>query len=188
MYTNPRLLVDTAHAAPGAATFQAPSNIALVKYWGKHGQQLPRNPNASFTLTVARTITTLEWTPRAGGTTNAVEVTLFYEDQPRPAFAARVAEYFTSLLPIYPFLGQFDWTVRTRNTFPHGAGIASSALAMAALAMCLVEFERVSFGGSLAAEERQRKASYLARLGSGSAARSVFGESGRLGEEPRPRR
>ncbi len=182
MYTNPRLLVDAAGSTPGATTFQAPSNIALVKYWGKHGQQLPRNPNASFTLTVARTITTLEWTPRTGGTTNAVRVELFYEDQPRPAFAERVAKYFTSLLPIYPFLGQFDWTVRTRNTFPHGAGIASSASAMAALAMCLVEFERTSFGESLTAEERQRKASYLARLGSGSAARSVFAKAAAWGK------
>ncbi len=188
MYDNPRLLLADGAAAPGATTFQAPSNIALVKYWGKHGRQLPRNPNASFTLTVARTVTTLEWVPRAGGTTDAVRVELFYKDQLRPAFAERVAGYFTSLLPIYPFLGQFDWTVRTRNTFPHGAGIASSASAMAALAMCLVEFERAhfgeGFGESLTAHERQRKASYLARLGSGSAARSVFAKAAAWGESP----
>ena len=30
---------------------RSPSNIAIVKYWGKHGNQLPNNPSISFTLT-----------------------------------------------------------------------------------------------------------------------------------------
>ena len=177
--------LDTAALAPGAVTFQAPSNIALVKYWGKHGRQLPRNPNASFTLTEARTVTTLEWTRRTGRTTSSeggVSVELFYDGAPKPAFAARVQQYFGSLTDIYPFLSQLHWTVRTRNTFPHGAGIASSASAMAALAMGLVAFERASFGDSLTEEEYQRKASYLARLGSGSAARSVFAKAAAWGQ------
>ena len=98
---------------------------------------------------------------------------LFYAGEERPAFADRGAAYFERLLPVYPFLGQWAWTVDTRNTFPHGAGIASSASAFAALALCLVAVERRWFGGADDAAAR-RKASYLARLGSGSAARSVF--------------
>ena len=182
MYDDPRLLLDLAAVAPGQIGFQAPSNIALVKYWGKHGNQLPRNPNASLTLSVARTKTYLEWSPRAGGRTGEVTVDLIYDDRPKPAFAKRVASYFTSLLPIYPFLGQLHWTVQTYNTFPHGAGIASSASAMAALATCLVAFERQHFAGDQSEAERQRKASYLARLGSGSAARSVFARAAAWGE------
>jgi diphosphomevalonate decarboxylase len=30
--------------------YEAPSNIALVKYWGKYGVQLPSNASISFTL------------------------------------------------------------------------------------------------------------------------------------------
>ena len=183
---------------PGSLSYQAPSNIALVKYWGKHGRQLPRNPNASLTLTVARTETTLEWTRRTVGTASqpgGVSLELFYDGEAKLAFAKRVTAFFTSLLDVYPWLAQLHWTVRTRNTFPHGAGIASSASAMGALAMCLVAFEREYVGGedrSLGfarddgargdAEHWQRKASYLARLGSGSASRSVFAKAAAWGQ------
>ena len=180
MYANPRLLVDTGTLAPGSITMQAPSNIALVKYWGKRAVQLPQNPNASFTLSVARTITELSWKRRDARERVPVGVALFYDGQPRTDFANRVARYLESLLPIYPFLGQLDWTVRTRNTFPHGAGIASSASAMAAIAACLVALEEQWFE-VLPEGEHRRKASYLARLGSGSAARSVFAKAAAWG-------
>ena len=180
MYANSRLLVDAPRTPPGSVTYQAPSNIALVKYWGKRPVQLPQNPNASFTLTVARTITELAWAPRTTLQTGRVAVELYYDGAPKPAFAARVGRYFESLLAVYPFLGQMAWTVRTRNTFPHGAGIASSASAMAALATCLVALEERWFA-VLPEGERLRKASYLARLGSGSAARSVFAKAAAWG-------
>ena len=32
----------------GKVGWQSPSNIALVKYWGKRGKQLPQNPSKSF--------------------------------------------------------------------------------------------------------------------------------------------
>jgi mevalonate pyrophosphate decarboxylase len=40
-----------------SAIWQAPSNIALIKYWGKHGNQLPNNPSLSITLNKAFTTT-----------------------------------------------------------------------------------------------------------------------------------
>ena len=46
--------------------WQAPSNIALVKYWGKHGQQLPLNPSISFTLSQCVSQTAVDFFPRAG--------------------------------------------------------------------------------------------------------------------------
>ena len=188
MYDNPRLRLDPGTDRSGALTVQAPSNIALVKYWGKHGRQLPRNPNASLTLSVARTVTTLAWSPPAHPRPDpspTPRVHLRYAGSTRPAFAERVARYFAALLPIYPFLGQLEWSVETENTFPHGAGIASSASAMAALATGLVEVERLWFGESLSpldAAQRQAKASYLARLGSGSASRSVFAKAAAWGQ------
>lgn len=41
----------------GKVKWRSPSNIALVKYWGKHGRQLPSNPSISFTLNNAFTET-----------------------------------------------------------------------------------------------------------------------------------
>ena len=181
MYEAPQLLTDASATAPGSVCYQAPSNIALVKYWGKHGVQLPRNPNASFTLSVARTVTELAWAPRRAGSSDKVQLRLYYDGEEKPAFATRVQAYFTSLLPIYPFLAQYAWTVRTHNTFPHGAGIASSASAMAALAACLVSIEEQWFAPLDDAAHR-RKASYLARLGSGSASRSVFAKAAAWGK------
>ena len=182
MYANPHLVLDLAATAPGSLTRQAPSNIALVKYWGKHGRQLPRNPNASLTLTVARTITELAWTERTDGQRAGISLELFYDGTAKPAFAERVKAFFAGLTDVYPFLPQLHWTVRTRNTFPHGAGIASSASAMAALAVCLTDFEGLHFPDAPTGTERQRKASYLARLGSGSASRSVFAKAAAWGE------
>ncbi len=181
MYANPNLLVDAGQLDRGHVCFAAPSNIALIKYWGKHGRQLPRNPNASFTLTVARTITELGWAPRGSDDVSPVQLRLYFDGEERPEFAGRIQRYLHSLREVYPFTAQFAWTVRTRNTFPHGAGIASSASAFAAIAACLTELEARWFE-PLGEPERRRKSSYLARLGSGSAGRSVFAKAAAWGE------
>ncbi|TVR74377.1 MAG: diphosphomevalonate decarboxylase, partial [Marinilabiliales bacterium] len=60
------------------------------------------------------------------------------------------------------------------NSFPHSSGIASSASAMSALALCLTSLERVISASPSDDESFLRKASYVARLGSGSASRSVY--------------
>ena len=46
----------------GTVTWESPSNIALVKYWGKKKDQIPENPSLSFTLNNCKTITTLDFT------------------------------------------------------------------------------------------------------------------------------
>ena len=43
--------------------WEAPSNIALVKYWGKYGAQLPKNPSISFTLSYCKTTTEVIFSP-----------------------------------------------------------------------------------------------------------------------------
>lgn len=177
------MLIDVASTTPGSVCYQAPSNIALVKYWGKHGVQLPRNPNASFTLSVAQTITELSWQPKDQDDSSRIQLSLYYDGELREAFAARVRMFFGKLTKSYPFLEQLSWTVKTHNTFPHGAGIASSASAMAALAACLVSLEEQWFG-KLSEADHYRKASYIARLGSGSAARSVFAKAAAWGTSP----
>ena len=47
-------------------TWKSPSNIALVKYWGKYPVQIPANPSISFTLSAATTTTTLKYAPGSG--------------------------------------------------------------------------------------------------------------------------
>ena len=166
-------------------TRQAPSNIALVKYWGKHGRQLPRNPNASLTLSVARTITRLEWGERLASDSSPVQLRLFFDGAEHPAFAKRVRDHLAAVSGEHQLVKRYALTVHTRNTFPHGAGIASSASAMAALAECVVGFEEAAGGMAFADDaERQRRVSRLARLGSGSAARSVFATAAAWGDSP----
>ena len=48
----------------GKTTWASPSNIALVKYWGKYGDQFPQNPSLSFTLSKCVTTTSVAFKPR----------------------------------------------------------------------------------------------------------------------------
>ncbi len=45
----------------GVVNWKCPSNIAIIKYWGKYGAQLPRNPSISFTLDACYSITTIRY-------------------------------------------------------------------------------------------------------------------------------
>ena len=47
----------------GNSKWEAPSNIALIKYWGKYGSQYPQNPSLSFTLSKCVTQTTVAYRP-----------------------------------------------------------------------------------------------------------------------------
>ena len=176
MYKNPDLIIDwddedKNYMLNGAFKWTSPSNLAIIKYWGKHGNQLPRNPSLSVTLSEAETTTTIEYN-------HAVPddewIEFYYDGKPMEAFAKRIETYFGSLREIFPFIDQFDFVIKSKNSFPHSSGIASSASAMSALALCLCEIEKEYFGGMADEKEFYKKASYVARLGSGSAARSVF--------------
>ena len=48
----------------GKVTWESPSNIALVKYWGKKKHQIPENPSISFTLNECKTMTSLTFTKK----------------------------------------------------------------------------------------------------------------------------
>ena len=182
-YDNPALTVLTDEVVPGAVRWRSPSNIALVKYWGKYGDQLPGNASISFTLQGAATDTTLHYGPRKQGGTG-VAVQLYLDGTLEPNFTNRTQAYLERLLPVYPFLRQLELRVDTTNSFPHSAGIASSASGMSALALCLVSLEEQLFTPLATRQDFYRKASYLARLGSGSACRSVYGGAAIWGTVP----
>ena len=157
----------------GRVGWQCPSNIALVKYWGKHGKQLPQNPSISFTLSKCCTQTFIEFEKA-----DRFGFSFFFEGKENPAFGAKIEKFLMDNQAFFPFLNQLNLKVESRNTFPHSSGIASSASSMSAFVMCLLDIE-YQFAGI----ERQltgqfsvnpQKASYFSRLASGSACRSVF--------------
>lgn len=150
-------------------SWQSPSNIALIKYWGKHGIQLPSNPSLSFTLSECNTTTELHWKEGTG------QVDLLFDGEKKERFTARAYDYIRSIEKHLPFLKDLDLHIDSVNNFPHSAGIASSASAMSSLALCLCSLEEEISGKKMEKDEFFKKASNLGRLGSGSAARSVYG-------------
>lgn len=156
----------------GALGWRSPSNIALIKYWGKRPVQVPGNPSLSFTLSSSYTDTTLAFDLQGSG---KLKMDFLFEGKENPGFAARVKGYLDSLAPYLPFLDRLSLKISSSNSFPHSSGIASSASAMSALALCLAGLENHLFGTLADRDAFLRKAAFLARLGSGSATRPVYG-------------
>jgi len=157
----------------GSFTWSAPSNIALVKYWGKKENQIPANPSVSFTLNNCKTVTTVSFSKKEDGAEFSFD--LLFEGQPKEDFKPKILKFFERTVDYLPFLKDFHFTIDTKNTFPHSSGIASSASGMAALAMNFMSIEKL-LNPEMTAEYFNQKASFLARLGSGSACRSVKGK------------
>jgi diphosphomevalonate decarboxylase len=152
--------------------WRSPSNIAIVKYWGKHGQQFPANPSLSFTLSNAHTETRMSAAPARS---RQQSCTFRFEGQAHPGFASRIDAYLKTLAPYTPALSNVHLEIDSKNSFPHSSGIASSASAMSALALCLGDLQQLATAESSDADLFLRQVSEMARLGSGSACRSIYG-------------
>jgi diphosphomevalonate decarboxylase len=157
----------------GSFSYSAPSNIALVKYWGKKEHQIPANPSISFTLNTCKTITELSFSKKEDTSTFSFD--LLFEGQPKEDFKPKIQKFFERIEIYCPFLKQYHLKIDTRNTFPHSSGIASSASGMAALAINIMSLEK-ALNPQITDAYFYKKASFLARLGSGSACRSIKGE------------
>ena len=161
-----------AHLATGGSfTFSAPSNIALVKYWGKKEKQIPANPSLSFTLNHCKTITRLEYQPK---TEKNISFDFLFEGQVKASFRPKIQTYFERIVDLCPFILDYHFIIDTQNTFPHSSGIASSASGMAALSANVMALEKLVNPQQSEAYYIE-KTSLLARLGSGSACRSIDG-------------
>lgn len=144
------------------ATANAGANIALIKYWGTRTPDLniPLNDSVSITLDETRTTTTVEFDPDLD-----VDM-LSIGGEPASDVALERASRHLNLLRDRAGV---DWHARivSENTFPMGAGIASSASAFSALT--------VAAAAALTLDLTPREMSRIARRGSGSASRSLFG-------------
>ncbi|WP_178983273.1 diphosphomevalonate/mevalonate 3,5-bisphosphate decarboxylase family protein [Winogradskyella helgolandensis] len=161
--------------------WESPSNIALVKYWGKKEHQIPENPSISFTLSNCKTITEITYTKKEE---KGFSFDIYFEGEKNEAFKPKIQTFFERIEMYMPFLKDYHFKIETSNTFPHSSGIASSASGMSAIALCLMSIEQslsleTERGRSDSEQSKSyfhQKASFLARLGSGSACRSIEGE------------
>lgn len=165
----------------GVVKWEAPSNIALVKYWGKKENQIPANPSISFTLSDSKTITEINFSKKEQ--TEGFSFNFLFEGYPKPDFHPKIEQFFRRISPYLPYLKHYHFTIDSQNTFPHSSGIASSASAMAALSLCLMDIERKFT--AMSDDFFHKKASFLARLGSGSACRSIKANPIVWGEHPK---
>lgn len=152
------------------ATAQAHPNIALIKYWGNRDQalRLPSNPSLSMNLAGLTTTTRVEFDPSLTSDVlilDGREIAGSGRDRVS-RFLDHVRAKTSQVLETCEVSSLFA-RVESRNNFPAGAGLASSASGFAALAVAA----NAAAGLQLSEAELSR----LARLGSGSACRSVPG-------------
>lgn len=145
--------------------WESPSNLAIVKYWGKKNIQKPKNANISFSLKKSVTKTKVEaiLSEKAG-------FDFYLNDELKPDFNSKISVVFDNIFEKYLKLRDYHFKIYSSNSFPHSSGIASSASGMSALAFCLMDIASQVYDQSIDYSE----VSELSRIGSGSAARSVY--------------
>ena len=156
--------------------WSSPANIAFVKYWGKKGHQIPANPSLSMTLNKCVTTTKSRFS-----LSEKLNVQLSLQGNLEEKFAMKIHSYLDSLSTELPWVKKLSVEIETSNTFPHGAGIASSASGLSAFVLTFTEF-LLHHAPEVDRSQFFQIAGYLARLASGSACRSVYGGFSTWGE------
>ena len=165
------------------ATISAPTNIACIKYWGKANAHYNTPINSSLSVTLDQTDLRAVTTATASASFDRDRLWLNGEEVENASTSKRFRACVDGILALAtdkvdPTTGQIvlsknDWKkmhvhIASYNTFPTAAGLASSAAGYAALVSALVELygAKESFPGEFTA---------IARQGSGSACRSLYG-------------
>ncbi|MFL2859290.1 MAG: diphosphomevalonate decarboxylase [Pontiellaceae bacterium] len=153
------ILKNTSHSAQESGRAFAPANIALCKYWGKRNNvlNLPLNSSLSISLGKKGSFTEIKRSPQDKFFLNERLM------HPESDFSERLSIFLNLFREICRAPG---FEVHTTNTIPTSAGLASSASGFAALVLALNDLT----GWQL----DKKNLSMLARLGSGSASRSIF--------------
>lgn len=149
---------------------ESPSNIAIVKYWGKKVNQIPLNPSISFTLDKCKTISNITFSKKKSLLHN---ITLNFEGRENKMFEDKIKIFIMNIIKYCPYLSEYDIFIDTKNTFPHSSGIASSASGISAISIGIMFLEsRIK---NIDEKFFEMKSSFLSRIGSGSASRSIKG-------------
>lgn len=149
----------------------APANIALCKYWGKRNLELnlPTTSSLSISLGDKGTTTKIQLlvsdTP-VSDTKSYINHDQITFNQRLLASADPVAQRMSQFLDLFRPQPNFVFKIETRNNIPTSAGLATSASGFAALVLALDQLFDWQLG--------KKHLSILARLGSGSAARSLW--------------
>ena len=157
------------------ASTTAPVNIAVVKYWGKRDAKLNLPTNSSLSVTLSqddlRTLTT------ASCSAAFTEDVLLLNGEPSDLTGARTQACLRELRTrraaleaqdgSLPKLSALKLLLVSENNFPTAAGLASSAAGFAALVRAIADL--------YALPASPTELSLIARQGSGSACRSLFG-------------
>ncbi|MNK47767.1 hypothetical protein D3C87_665850 [compost metagenome] len=141
---------------------QACSNIALIKYWGKRDAalNLPQNGSLSLTLDGMITTTTVHWDPGYAEDEVSLNGKLLADSE-----LTKMSQFLDLVRKQAGFT--LKAKVESQNNFPTAAGLASSASGFAALALASSRAAGLDLD--------PQALSILARQGSGSASRSIFG-------------
>ena len=144
------------------ATARANSNIALIKYWGKRDVRLNLPAVGSISITMEGLYTTTSVHFSKEFTSDQLEL----NRHPADVESTERVSRFLNIIRANSEIKQKARVV-SENNFPTAAGLASSASAFAALAAASARAAGLAVSAT--------KLSELARRGSGSAARSIFG-------------
>ncbi len=140
-------------------TAQSPSNIAFTKYWGKKGDpalKLPENASISMNLSGLTTVTTVEFDPKF----KKDSVVINGETEESPERVSAHLDIIRKMAGIKTFA-----RVVSKNNFPMGTGLSSSASAFSALSLAASKAAGLDL--------TEKELSILSRQGSGSACRSI---------------
>lgn len=143
-----------------SAKAYAPSNIALCKYWGKRDQELNLPITSSFSISLGNKGAITELSVSSGPYDAA-----YLNHQPID-WVSSFGKRLLAFLDLFRVKRDLHFTVDITTNIPIGAGLASSACGFASLVRAL----NLLFGWEL----KDHELSILARLGSGSASRSLW--------------
>ena len=159
---------------------KGPINIALIKYWGKEDEELitPLNNSISLTLDTntfyTETKVTIKQTCEVKDNTKENDISLIINGKPSN-ITKRIKNIFKKFLSMDNqickelSISKLDIKIESINTFPIASGCASSASSMAALVLAITSALKLK---NIISKTELTK---IARLGSGSACRSIFG-------------
>lgn len=153
---------------------KAPANIAFIKYWGRYDHKLflPLNPSISMSLSTCHTITEAEL---IDGEEDIVEIKFYKQKEYKrimPGNDIKETDLFSQIERIRNIKGQSKKVhIKSENSFPADAGIASSASGFSALTGALL----LVYGLGNKFEDKKEFSKEIRLCGSASAARSGYG-------------